>query len=266
MKTYTLITGACGGLGKAFSVECAKLGLNLFLTNLDSSKLCTLSKSLKSTYDVNVTYFPCNLTDLKEREGLFQKIKSLNINIFMTINVAGLDYEGEIASLSSEMISTVIRLNTEAILDITRFIVSSSHPSDFCIINVASMAGFFSMPLKAIYSASDRAIIQFSLAIREEVKRDGGHVLALCPSGLMTMPKVIASIESQGFMGRITTIDTGRVAHIKIKKALKNSANYIPGIINVLIVAFSNLVPDIIKAKIIYKRWSVTRAKVEGGL
>lgn len=265
-KKYTLITGATGGLGKAFTVECANLGHDLFLTDLDEVKLKNLAISLMSTYSINVEFFECNLTDIDERQCLFTKIEEVNLELSMVINVAGLDYEGEVESLSSQMISTVIRLNTEATLDITRFVASMVHKSDFYIINVASMAGFFSMPLKAMYAASKRAIIQFSLAIREELRSKGGHVLALCPSGLRTMPKVIASIDSQGIVGSISTVETGKVAHLTIKKALKNKSIYIPGVINALLVSLSKLIPDIIKAKIIYKRWSVSRSKVVDGL
>ena len=266
MKNYTLITGAAGGLGKAFSVECAKLGHNLILTDLYEKKLAALADTLKSTYGVEVSCTACNLTNMKQRQKLFKKIEDSDIQINMAINVAGMDYEGGIETLSSRMISMVIRLNTEATLDITRFVASSPHTGDFHIINVASMAGFFTMPLKAMYSASKRAIIQFSLAVREEIKEKGGHVLALCPAGLRTMPEVIASIDSQGFMGRITTIDTGRVAHITIKRALRNKARYIPGTINMILVSLSKLVPDMLKARLIYKRWSVTRGKVSGAL
>jgi short-subunit dehydrogenase len=266
MNNYTLITGAAGGLGKAFAVECAKLGHNLFLTDLCGEKLETLSNTLQSTYDIKVNYFPCNLTDMEARQELFGKITQLNAELSMAINVAGLDYEGEIESLSSQMISTVIRLNTEATLDITRFAASLPHTGKYYIINVASMAGFFSMPLKAMYAASKRAIIQFSLAIREEIKDKGGNVLSLCPSGLRTMPEVIASIESQGFLGRITTVNTGTVAHKTIKKAKRGQAKYVPGVINMILVGAAQLVPDIIKAKIIYRRWEATRKKALGGL
>ncbi len=266
MTKYTLITGASGGLGKAFAVECAQLGHNLIITDLNKEKLKGLSKTLKSTYSIDVIYFACDLTNIHQRQSLFAKIQKLNVELFLTINVAGLDYEGGLKSLTSDMISTIIRLNTEATLDITRFAASQKHSGNYYIINVASMAGFFSMPLKAIYAASKRAIIQFSIAIREEIKSSGGHVMALCPSGLRTMPKVIASIESQGFFGRITTVNTGTVAHKTIIKAMRGQAKYVPGIVNILAVLFASIIPECIKTKIIFKRWEATRKKAVNGL
>jgi NAD(P)-dependent dehydrogenase (short-subunit alcohol dehydrogenase family) len=36
------------------------------------------------------------------------------------------------------------------------------------------------MPLKAVYAASKRFLINFSIALRQELQADGGNVLALC--------------------------------------------------------------------------------------
>ena len=55
-KTFTLITGATGGLGKAFAVECASRGWNLYLTDLNPTALATLATSLHSTYGIQVQY------------------------------------------------------------------------------------------------------------------------------------------------------------------------------------------------------------------
>ena len=46
------ITGAAGGLGKAFAVECASRGWDLFLTDLPGEPLETLAAGLRSTYGV----------------------------------------------------------------------------------------------------------------------------------------------------------------------------------------------------------------------
>lgn len=263
MKKYTMITGATGGLGKAFVVECAKLGHSLFVTDLSFDKLELLANSITSTYNVDVITWACNLQNVDDRKKMFLKIDELDIDLYMTINVAGLDYEGGIDTLDSDKISTMMRVNTEATLDITRFVAQKSHSSDFYIINVASMAGFFSMPLKSIYAASKRAIIQFSFAIREEIRSRKGHLLVLCPSGMKTMPEVTASIESQGFMGEITTLETGTIVHRTIKKALRDKPKFIPGVINMILVGISKIVPDIIKAKLIYRRWEMTRSRVK---
>ncbi len=58
-----LITGAAGGLGKAFAVECARRGWNLFLTDQPGNSLENLARILESTYHITVYTFACNLAD-----------------------------------------------------------------------------------------------------------------------------------------------------------------------------------------------------------
>ena len=45
--TYTLITGATGGLGKAYTHACAKRGENLFLTARNAEKLERLKAEIQ---------------------------------------------------------------------------------------------------------------------------------------------------------------------------------------------------------------------------
>ncbi len=54
---YTLITGAGSGLGRAFAVQCARMGKNLILFSLPGSGLESLASDLEKEYLVDVQYF-----------------------------------------------------------------------------------------------------------------------------------------------------------------------------------------------------------------
>ena len=263
MKAYTLITGATGGLGKAFAVECAARGKHLVLTDIAKEKLDTLAACLARTYGVTIETFACNLMEQSARLSLFNYLEALEAELELTVNVAGLDFEGGVETLSSDKLVRVLRVNTEAALDITRHVASIQHADKFYIINVASMAGFYPMPLKALYSASKRAIIQFSLAVREEIREKGGNILALCPAGLRTNAKVIKKIDAQGFMGRLTTIDLGKVVSKTLNKVKKGRPIYVPGVINVMINTVARLFSETIKARMVYHRWRNANARIQ---
>jgi len=55
-----VITGAAGGLGRAFAVECAKRGYNLILTDIFEDGLKILKEGLIRRYDINVIYYACD--------------------------------------------------------------------------------------------------------------------------------------------------------------------------------------------------------------
>jgi len=68
MKEYTLITGACGGLGGAFVQLLAERGEPLFLTGRSEPRLTALSQSLKERFpSLPVQICACDLTDEHSR-------------------------------------------------------------------------------------------------------------------------------------------------------------------------------------------------------
>jgi short-subunit dehydrogenase len=262
MKSLVCITGATGGLGKAFAVECAGRGWDLFLTDLSEAALRQLSESLSNTYDVNVYYRSCDLTDYDARSELFGYLDQLGRSVHFLINIAGLDFEGPFSERSRKQITTILRLNIEANLEMTSAVLKlrdSSKP--FRIINVASLAAYYPMPVKAMYASSKRFLLNFSKALREEIRSLGATVTALCPAGMPTTADCIKSIEAQGLAGLITTKNVGFVAAGAVNSALKGKAVYIPGLLNRVIWILGCLVPSSLVAKIIGMRWRHTYAK-----
>jgi short-subunit dehydrogenase len=256
------ITGAAGGLGGAFAVECASRGWNLFLIDQNAGKLKILSEGLQTCYGVKVLSHVCDLTDSDARTALYKHINDESLTFWSLINIAGIDYEGPFLEQTSRHIRTIIRLNIEATLDITHALLNRREMlSTFRIINVASLAAFYPMPLKATYAASKRFLLDFSLALREEVRDMGATVTVLCPAGLPTTPECIQAIEAQGWMGYITTMDTGRVANETLNAALKGRALVIPGWVNRTLQIMGSLVPHRIVAGIIARRWKTARQK-----
>lgn len=262
MNEWIFITGATGGLGKAFAVECASRSWNLFLTDLHHELLESLASGLRKTYQVQILCQECDLTDPASRSDLFQSIRRSSLRFSMLINVAGTDHEGLFYERTREQINTIIRLNIEGTLDMTHMLLEFRDPYlPFRIINVASLAAFYPMPVKATYAASKRFLLDFSMALREEVRGLGATVTVLCSAGLPTTPECIQAIESQGLMGQLTTKDIGRVASGTLDFALKGGAVYIPGWINRLLQILGSLMPPSLVASFIGSRWRLASQK-----
>ena len=116
------------------------------------------------------------------------------------------------------------------------------------------------MPLKATYAASKRFLLDFSMALSQEVREKNATVLALCPGGLPTTEGAIQGIEAQGFFGRITTSGLTAVARRTITKALKGRRTYIPGTVNRVLSILGRLVPRQLLVQLLYSRWHQARA------
>lgn len=262
MESYVFITGATGGLGKAFAVECANRGWNLFITDISETSLIRLADGLKTAYGIKVLYFPCDLTDAGSRARIFEKVSSEGICLDGLINVAGLDFEGSFFDRTKEQIQTLIRLNVEANLEITHELLKLRNKDrTFRIINVASLAAFYAMPVKAMYSASKRFLLNFSLALREELRPMNCTVTVLCPAGMPTNERCIRSINAQGIAGKITTKNVGFVAACTIDASLKGKAVCIPGLMNKFVRLAGSIVPSLWVTQIIGARWKTAHMK-----
>ncbi|HEX8990178.1 MAG TPA: SDR family NAD(P)-dependent oxidoreductase [Anaerolineales bacterium] len=262
MDDLVFITGATGGLGKAMAAECASRGWDLYLTDLRRDRLATLATGLERSYGVHVLYEEADLTSSASRMHLFEKLGRDGVRFRGLINVAGTDHEGLFLERRPEEIIAILRLNIEATLVVTHALISCRDQAvPFRIINVSSLAAFFSMPVKATYAASKRFLLDFSLALRNELRDQNVTVTVLCPAGLPTNESCIAAIESQGIFGQLTTEDIGKVAHQTIEAALRGEAVVIPGFLNRLARWLGGLLPAASMAEIVGSRWRLVQQR-----
>lgn len=264
MRSYVLITGAAGGLGKAFAAECASRGWDLFLTDLSEQALEAAAAGLERLYGVRVLHHACDLTDPAAREALWQHVRQMGLAFHFLINVAGRDFEGPFDERRVEELRTLLRLNIEATVEITRRVLAFRDPArTLRIINVSSLASFYPMPIKAVYAASKRFLLDFSLALNQELRTSNVTVMALCPAGMPTTPGTIRAIDAQGFMGRATTMNVGDVAGRAIDLALAGRGVYIPGGINQALRVLGGMLPAPLVAAFINRRWRKARGQAQ---
>ena len=262
-KKLWVITGALGGLGKAVCTECAMRKIDLVITDLSQSRLDAYSQFLSSAYDIQAMGIAADLADPLSRQNFWSKLREQNIQINGIFNIAGLDHEGAFCERSSAEITELIRVNIEAVLDMTCSALAMRTKDRFNVINVSSLAAMQPMPLKAMYAASKRFLLDFSLALKEELRNQNAAVTVLCPAGMPTNAECVESIKSQGFAGALTTVDVGRVAYVTVNAALRGKTVVKPGFINRVIAVLTALLPPSTVAKIVHYRWSHTREIVK---
>lgn len=267
MSSRVFITGATGGFGRILAVECARRGWDLLLTDMDEEKLKNFCGALSYAYDIAADYIPCDMSDFSCRTALIERIASLGISLHILINVAGIDPEGPFLSTSRETILRVANINLVAALDMIRSLTAfRCKDRTFHILNVFSMGGLFPMPIKAVYAASKRALIDMTYALSAELKPLGITVTGVCPAGMATNEAMLKSMSVQGFMRNLTTLELGVIASSTIDKTLKGKVLYIPGFFNRFIVCLTRFLPVRFVCRFIYKRWQRTYREFSAAL
>ena len=112
------------------------------------------------------------------------------------------------------------------------------------------------MPYFAIYSATKGALTSFSVALREEVKKQNIAVTAILPGAMPTREDIKEQIKGQGLWGKLAVKTPQAVAEYSLKAVRKNKRKAIPGFWNKVMRCSTALIPTSWKLKFIAKRWS----------
>lgn len=255
-KEYALITGATGGLGKAFVFALAKRGYALLLTGRSKEKLLTLQAEIQKKYSqICVRVYPADLADFNSREILMEQIRAEGIFISLLANVAGADIQKGVAEYTQEKISFQCRVNFEAAVSLCRFAIERK-ATHLKIINVSSVSGIYPMPYFAIYSATKSALTSFSQSLRAEMRGKNVYVTAVLPGAMPTREDIKEQIKGQGVWGKLAVKSPEKVAQASLNAVRKNKRKVIVGFWNKVMRITTCWIPSFLRLRFIARRWS----------
>ena len=253
---YALITGATGGLGKAFVYALAKRGYKLLLTGRSEEKLHALQDEISQKFpQAETRTYAADLSDTQSRVNLMAQITNDEIPISFLANVAGADIQKGLTEYTDEKIAFQCRVNFEAAVSLCRFAIERK-AENLKIVNVSSVSGIYPMPYFAIYSATKGALTSFSISLREEMRKKGVFVTAVLPGAMPTRDDVKAQIKGQGLWGKLAAKSPESVAELSIKAVEKNKRKVIVGFWNKMMRICTAWLPTSWRLRFIAKRWS----------
>jgi short-subunit dehydrogenase len=243
-RRCALITGASQGLGRALAEECARRGFDLVLVALPGSGLGLVAQDVGRRYGVQAACFATDLTAPGSPEALVQWVLEKGFPVTALVNNAGVGYNSRFEDSTLRENEACILLNNLALVKLTRLLLPElrRHDRTF-VLNVASLAAFFPMPFMPVYAPSKAFIVNFSLALREELRPHRVSVSVLCPNGIRTNQSCREKIAAAGLVARLTCMDADKVAAIAVRRTLAGRAVIVPGLLNRLILAVSRFVP-----------------------
>lgn len=252
--TYTLITGASGGIGYELALLAAADKKNLILVARSAARLQEISTQLITKYAIDVKIIVADLSKKQEVQNLINKTSNENMNVDVLINNAGFGDFGDFAEADLTKNLAMIDLNIAALTHLTHFFLQKMKTNKSGkIMNVASIAAFMPGPGMSVYYASKAYVLSFSEALSRELKGSGVSVTALCP-GPTDSGFAAASGLGKSLMHRLMPAATpASVAKTGYKAMQKGKAIEIPGFINKLSTFSPRITPRSIVRSMIYK-------------
>ena len=186
MKTV-LITGAANGLGKALALHFLEKGWRVIATDLDQQALKQISAS------ENLHPFPMNVSDDESVDAGFAWLKSLDIQLDLIINNAGIDRYFPFSEASVNRFKEIFEVNVFGGYRINQTFIPLLKAPGGTIIHIGSESLNLTIPYMP-YPITKNTVERYAKALRQEVKPLGINVIVIRPGAIRT--RLLGQLDS----------------------------------------------------------------------
>lgn len=233
----TLITGAASGIGRALALRLAARRCNLLLLDRNEEGLAEVKEQAKAL-GAQTVIVVCDLADPCQVDAAVDAMLERWGSVHLLINSAGILYFGPFDQMDAagHDLDALLAVNLHAPLQLIRRCLPcmlERAPQRTHILNVASLTGLVPTKRLAIYGATKHALIGYSLALHDELRRSNVGVSVLCPSLVRTalidharrQQRVTATLRPPRWLER----SADQVADDAIRAIVKRKRLVVPG-------------------------------------
>ena len=219
-----VVTGASSGIGAELARNLSGRGHHVTLVARRTDLLEELAAELRDAATI-----PTDLTDSQARAELIDGLLNGHRTIAGFCNNAGYGTSGPFAGLPLERETEEVRLNVQALHELTGALVPGMvSRGGGAILNVASIAGFQPLPGMATYAATKAFVINFSEALASELRGTGVSCSVLCPGPTRTGFSTIAGVGDIERLAGRTFASPAEVAAKGVEAMISGRRTVIP--------------------------------------
>ena len=246
MKKIAVVTGASGGLGKAF--------VELMLRE-DVEEIWCIARNeeklhaLKNAYGEKIVVLPLDLSDAANIERIGALLKERRASVSYLINNAGVGEKlAPYENFTLAQISNLITVNCTSVVSLCAVCIPYMGKGSR-LINLASQSAFQPVPYLNLYASSKAFIRHYTRALAVELKSTGITATAVCPgwvdTGMLTREIGGKPVHFPGLTG------ARRVAEKALSDAKKNKDMSVC----TLYVKYMHLLAKLFPQKAVMKGW-----------
>ena len=175
-----VITGACGGIGRALALRFGEGGARIALIDIRDEELEAFAEHLQSR-NIQACGYHCDITRPEQVSHTFQRIADDFLSIDVLINNAGVLSHSPFEDTELSVFHKVMEVNYFGALHCTRTAMQYLLQSKGQIITMSSTSGIAPLWNRSAYAASKHALHGLFDCLRVELRGKGLHVMLVCP-------------------------------------------------------------------------------------
>jgi len=182
-----IVAGGASGIGEHLVRQLSSFGKTVIILDRNKKAGASLAKELTTEITGDVIFETIEMTDSKAVSKLLNNLNSKYGPIDYFFNAAGIFMAGEMRDTPVENWHKVMEGNLQPIINGTTSVYEIMQNNGHGhIINFASAAGLFPVPIMSIYGATKHAIVGLTLGLRIEAKTLNIKASVVCPTVVNT--------------------------------------------------------------------------------
>ncbi len=181
-----VVTGAGGGLGRAFCLELARRGARIIASDNRADAAEETATMLRSS-GAEAHAFTCDVARAAEVELLAVEADERFGGTDLLINNAGVAVSGAVGEVSLDDWAWIMGINLWGVIHgCHAFLPRMKKQKSGHVLNVASAAGLLSAPMMGPYNVTKAGVVALSETLYGELSPIGLGVTVLCPTFFKT--------------------------------------------------------------------------------
>jgi NAD(P)-dependent dehydrogenase (short-subunit alcohol dehydrogenase family) len=190
MRSFTdriaVVTGAGSGIGRATSLELARAGCHLAISDINAEALEDTAQQIRAL-GRNVCTHVVDVSDKERMRAYADEVVDFHGGANILINNAGVTVAAPFAEHSLEDWEWIVGINFWGVVYGTKFFLPHLMAADEAhVVNLSSVFGLAGIPTQTSYCATKFAVRGFSEALWVELKQHGIGVTSVHPGGVRT--------------------------------------------------------------------------------
>ncbi|MGQ0508279.1 MAG: SDR family NAD(P)-dependent oxidoreductase [Myxococcaceae bacterium] len=183
------ISGGGSGLGRAIALELARRQARVLVADISAAAAEKVAEEIRAAGGESHP-IACDVTKPEQVESAAREMEQIFGGVDLVVNNAGVAAGGPVGEFSLKDWEWIVAVNFWGVLyGCHAFVPRLKAQGHGALLNVASAAGFASLPEMGAYNATKAAVVSLSETLYGELGRHGVGVSVLCPtffrSGLM---------------------------------------------------------------------------------